>query len=66
MYYLFEQEKNGKLSFLDFLDIDIKESWLHWLRGNLAFTSSCTHLYSLSPAVHRFGVICPDWTKLLE
>ena len=76
MSFSFEQEKNGKLSFLD---IEVS-----WEKGKIVttvyrkptFSVVYTHFESFLPTIYKFGMvytlayhcfkICPDWTKFHE
>ena len=76
MSFSFEQEKDGKLSFLD---VEVSRQEGHFVTtayGKPFFSGAYTHFESFLPAIHKFGMIytlvyrcfkiCSDWTKFHE
>ena len=76
MFFSFEQEKNGKLSFLDIEVSREKEKFVTNVYRKSTFSDVYTHFESFLPAIYKFGVvytlayrcfkICSDWTKFHE
>ena len=73
MSFSFEQEKNGKLSFLDVEVSREKGKVLTAVYRMATFSGVYTHFESFLPTVYKFGMvytlvyrcfkICSDWTK---
>ena len=76
MSFSFEQEKNGKLSFLDIELSWEKENFETTVHRKPTFSGAYTHFESVLPTVYKFGMvytlayrsfkICSDWTKFHE
>ena len=73
MSFSFEQEKNGKLSFLDIEISQEKGKCVTTVYRKPTFSGVYTHFESFLPTIYKFGMaytlayryfkICPDWTK---
>ena len=76
MSFSFEQEKNGKLSFLDVEVSREKGKFVTTVYRKPTFSGVYTHFESFLPTVYKFGMvytlvyccfkICSDWTKFHE
>ena len=76
MSFSFEQETNGKLSFLDIEVSREKGKFVTTVYMKPTFSGVYTHFESFLPTVYKFGMvyalaycyfkICSDWTKFLE
>ena len=76
MFFSFEQEKNGKLSFLDVELSREKGKTVTTVYSKPTFSGVYTHFESFLPTVYKFGMvytlayrrfkISPDWTKCHE
>ena len=76
MSFSIEQEKNGKLSFLDVEVSREKGKFVTTVYRKPTFSGLYTHFESFLPAVYKFGMvytlvyrcfkICSDWTKFHE
>ena len=76
MSFSFEQEKNGKLSFLDVEVSREKGKFVTTVYRKPTFSGVYTHFESFLPTVYKFGIvytlvyrcfkICSDWTKFHE
>ena len=76
MYFSFEQEKDGKFSFLDVEESRKKGKFVTTVYRIPTFSSVYTHFESFLPTVYKFGIvyalsyryfkIYPDWTKFHE
>ena len=80
MSFSFEQEKNGKLSFLDIEVSQEKGKFVMTVYRKPAFSGVYTHFESFLPIIYKFGMvytlvytldyccfkICSDWTKFPE
>ena len=75
MSFSFEQEKDGKLSFLD--EVSRQEGhFVTTVYRKTTFTGVYTHFESFLPTIYKFGMIyalvyrcfkiCSDWTKFHE
>ena len=76
MSFSFEQEKNGKLSFLDIEVSREKGKFVTTVYRKPTFSGVYTHFESFLPTIYKFGMvytlayycfkICSDWTKFHE
>ena len=76
MSFSFEQEKNGKSSFLDVEVSQERGEFVTNVYRKPIFNDVYTHLESFLPTVYKFGMvytlayccfkICSDWTKFPE
>ena len=76
MFFSFEQEKNGKWSFLDIEVSREKGKFVTTVYRNPTFSSVYTHFESFLPTIYKFDMvytlahpcfkICSDWTKFHE
>ena len=76
MFFSFEQEKNGKLPFLDIEVSWEKGKFVTTVYRKPTFSCVYTHFESLLPTIYKFGMvctlayrcfkICSDWTKFHE
>ena len=76
MSFSFEQEKNGKLSFLDIEVSREKENFETTVYRKPTFSGAYTHFESVLPTIYKFGMvytlvyrsfeICSDRTKFHE
>ena len=76
MSFTFEQEKNGKLSFLDVKVSREKGKFVTTVYRKPTFSGVCTYFESFLPTVYKFGMvyalayccfkISSDWTKFQE
>ena len=76
MSFSFEQEKNGKLSFLDVEVSREKRIFVTTVYRKPTFSCVYTHFENFLPTVYKFGMvytlvyrcfkICSDWTKFHE
>ena len=76
MSFSFEQEKNGKLSFLDVEVSQERREFVTTVYRKPTFSVVYTHFESFLPTVYKFGMvytlayrcfkICSDWTKFQE
>ena len=76
MYFSFEQEKNGKLSFLDKEVSREKGKFVMTVYRKPTFSGVYIHFESFLPTIYKFGMvytlayrcfkICSDWTKFHE
>ena len=57
MSFIFEQEKNGKLSFLDIGVSREKGKFVSTVYRKSTFNSVCTHFESFLPTVYKFGMV---------
>ena len=74
--FTFEQEKNGKLSFLDIEVSREKGKFVTTVYRKPTFSGVYTHFESFLPTIYKFGMvytlayrcfkICSDWTKFHE
>ena len=76
MSFSFEQEKNGKLTFLDMEVSREKRKFVTTFYRKPTFRGVYTHFESFLPTIYKFGMvytqayrcfkICSDWTKFHE
>ena len=76
MSFSFEQEKSGKLSFLDVEVSRERREFVTTVYRKPTFSVVYTHFESFLPTVYKFGMvytlayrcfkICSDWTKFQE
>ena len=76
MSFSFEQEKNGKLSFLDIEISREKGKFVRTVYRKPTFSCVYTHFERFLPTIYKFGMvcmlayccfkICSDWTKFHE
>ena len=76
MSFSFEQEKNGKLSFLDVEVSREKGKFVKTVYRKPTFSGVYTHFESFLPTIYKFGMvytlayrcfkICSDWAKFYE
>ena len=76
MSFSFEEEKNGKLSFLDIEVSREKGKLVTTVYRKPTFSGVYTHFESFLPTIYKFGMvytlayrcfkICSDWTKFHE
>ena len=76
MSFSFEQEKNGKLSFLDIEVSREKGKFVSTVYRKSTFSGVYTHFESFLPKIYKFGMvddlayrcfkICSDWTRFHE
>ena len=76
MSFSFEQEKNGKLSFLDIEVSREKRKFVTTVYRKPTFSGVYTHFESFLPTIYKFGMvytlayrcfkIYSDWTKFHE
>ena len=76
MSFSFEQEKNGKFSFVDIEVSQRKGKFVMTVYRKPTFSGVYTHLESFLPTIYKFGMvytlayrcfkICSDWTKFHE
>ena len=76
MSFSFEQEKNGKLSFLDTEVSREKGKFVTTVYRKSTFSGVYTHFESFLTTIYKFGMvyflayrrfkICSDWTKFHE
>ena len=76
MSFSFEQEKNGKLSFLDIEVSQEKGKFVMTVYRKPTFSGVYTDFESFLPTIYKFGMlytlpyhclkICSDWTKFDE
>ena len=76
MSFSFEQEKNGKLLFLDIKVSREKGKFVTTVNRKPTFSGVHTHFESFLPTIYKFGLvytiayrcfkICSDWTKFHE
>ena len=76
MSFSTEQEKNGKLSFLDIKVSREKGKIVTTVYKKPTFSGLHSHFESFLPTIYKFGMfytlvycyfkICPEWTKIYE
>ena len=76
MFFSFEQEKNGKLSFLDTEVSREKGKCVMTVYRKPTFSGVYTHFESFLPTIYKFGMVytlayrcfkvCSDWRKIYE
>ena len=76
MSFSFEQEKNGKFSFVDIEVSQRKGKFVTTVYRKPTFSGVYTHFESFLPTIYKFGMvytlayrcfkICSDWTKFPE
>ena len=76
MSFFFEQEKDGKLSFLDVEVSRQEDHFVTTVYRKPTFSGVYTHFESFLPTIYKFGMIytlfyrcfkiCSDWTKFHE